>query len=153
MTELAGKKHNPAHYPKGVSGNPAGRPKGSRNKVTAAVEKLLNGEAEELTRTCINLAKTGDSTALRLCIERLIPPMRDRAINIDLPQVVTSADLPQAFAQAVTAVANGEITPAEGGALAGLLGADSRAFVTAELGERLAAIEQRLNLSGGIDIG
>lgn len=148
MPELAGKKHNPAHYPPGTSGNPAGRPKGSR-KVTAAVEKLLNGDAEELTRTCINLAKTGDSTALRLCIERLCAPMRDRPIHFDLPKVESVADLPAAVGLAVDAVAAGEITPGEGGALVGMLGAVSKAFETAELAKRIEEVERRLNLSRG----
>jgi hypothetical protein len=31
-------------FPKGVSGNPAGRPLGSRHKVTLAVEALLDGQ-------------------------------------------------------------------------------------------------------------
>jgi Family of unknown function (DUF5681) len=34
----------------GESGNPAGKPKGARNKVTLAIEALLDGEAEALTR-------------------------------------------------------------------------------------------------------
>jgi hypothetical protein len=58
---------------KGVSGNPAGKPKGARHKTTLAVQALLDGEAEALTRKCIELAKEGDTTALRLCMERLAP--------------------------------------------------------------------------------
>jgi hypothetical protein len=34
----------------GHSGNPNGRPKGVRNKTTLAVEALLDGEAEAITR-------------------------------------------------------------------------------------------------------
>jgi Family of unknown function (DUF5681) len=49
----------------GQSGNPAGRPKGSRNKATLAVEALLDGEAEEITRKAIELAKKGDLAAIR----------------------------------------------------------------------------------------
>lgn len=46
-------------------GNP-GRPKGARNKVTLAVEALLDGEAEDLTRKAVELAQEGNTTALRL---------------------------------------------------------------------------------------
>jgi Family of unknown function (DUF5681) len=49
----------------GQSGNPAGNPKGTRNKTTLAVEALLDGEAETLTRKAIELAKAGDLAALR----------------------------------------------------------------------------------------
>jgi hypothetical protein len=51
----------------------AGRPRGSRGKATVAAEKLLDGEAKALTRKAIDLAKEGDTTALRLCLERIVP--------------------------------------------------------------------------------
>jgi hypothetical protein len=132
----------------GESGNPAGRARGSRNRITLAVEKLLGGEAEELTRTCINLAKGGDSTALRLCLDRLCPPMRDRSINFDLPKIASVDDIPAVISRAVDAVAAGEITPSEGGALCGMIAAASKAFEMAELAQRLAEVERRLNTGG-----
>ena len=48
----------------GQSGNPAGKPRGLRNKVTLAVEALLDGEAEKLTRKAVELCLKGDLTAL-----------------------------------------------------------------------------------------
>jgi hypothetical protein len=53
---------------------------GSRNKATLALQELLDGEAEAIMRKLINLAKGGDMTAIRLCIERLIPPCRERPL-------------------------------------------------------------------------
>jgi hypothetical protein len=58
-------------YKPGQSGNPYGRPRGARNRATVAAERLLDGEADALTRKAIELAKEGDTTALRLCIERI----------------------------------------------------------------------------------
>jgi len=60
-------------YKPGQSGNPTGRPKGARKKATVAVETLLEGEAETITRRCIDLALEGDHTALRLCLSRIFP--------------------------------------------------------------------------------
>lgn len=60
-------------FPKGVSGNPAGRKAGTRNRATMAAEALLDGEAEALTRKAVELALQGDTVALRLCLERLCP--------------------------------------------------------------------------------
>src|SRR5262249_39105368 len=60
-------------FQKGQSGNLAGRPPGSRNEATLAAEILLEGEAEALTRQAIELALEGDRTALKLCLERILP--------------------------------------------------------------------------------
>jgi hypothetical protein len=49
------------------------KPKGTRNKTTLAVEALLDGEAETLTRKAIELAKAGDLAALRVCLDRIAP--------------------------------------------------------------------------------
>ena len=54
----------------GQSGNPHGRPKGSRHKTTLAIEKLLDGEGEEITRKAIEKAKEGDMAAIRLRLDR-----------------------------------------------------------------------------------
>jgi hypothetical protein len=64
-------------FKKGQSGNPSGRPPGSRNKSTLAAEALLDGEAETLTRKAIEEAKAGNMIALRLCLERIVPPRKD----------------------------------------------------------------------------
>ncbi len=63
----------------GQSGNPSGRPKGARNKTTIAVEALLDNEAEALTHKVIELALAGNMAAIRLCFERLLPPIESAA--------------------------------------------------------------------------
>ena len=60
----------------------AGRPKGSRNKATIAIESLLDGQAEALTQTAIAKALDGDSIALRLCMDRIAPPMKDKPVAL-----------------------------------------------------------------------
>ena len=69
----------------GRSGNPAGKAKGTRNRTTLAIEALLAGEAEELTRKAIEMAKEGDGPALRMCLDRLAPPRKDAPVCFDLP--------------------------------------------------------------------
>jgi hypothetical protein len=92
----------------GQSGNPGGRPKGSLNKATLASQALLEGEAEALTRKVVELAKNGNPMALRLCLERLLPPRKDRPITFDLPSLEGLEDLPQALKAILEAVARGE---------------------------------------------
>jgi hypothetical protein len=55
----------------GCSGNPAGKKAGARHQATKAALALLSGG---LTRKAVELALAGDVTALRLCLERLVPP-------------------------------------------------------------------------------
>ena len=65
----------------------AGRPKGSRNKATIAIDSLLEGQAEALTQTAISKALDGDSIALRLCMDRIAPPMKDKPVVFPLAQM------------------------------------------------------------------
>ena len=68
-------------FPKGQSGNPAGRPVGSRNAATELAQALLDGEADALIRKCVEMALDGDRTAMKLCLERLVP-RRSRAARL-----------------------------------------------------------------------
>ena len=125
----------------GRSGNPAGKAKGTRNATTRAVEALLDGEAEALTRRVIELAQDGDTVALRMCLDRLVPPRKDRPITFDLPPIETTDDLPKATGAIVAAVAAGELTPSEASEVAKTLDVHVRAIEATELHRRLAALE------------
>jgi len=121
-------------------GNP-GRPKGSRNRATRAIEQLLEGEAEVLTRKAIELAMAGDVTALRLCLERISPPRRGRLVHIDLPVINAPTDALAAIGSIVAAVGKGEIDVHEATALAGIVDLQRRAIETVDLDVRLKALE------------
>ena len=125
----------------GQSGNPSGRPKGARNKATMAAEALLDGESESLTRRCIDLAKEGDPTALRLCLSRILPVKRERTISLDLPALEDSQDSLRAIGTVLEAVGSGTITPNEGQAVASLLETHRRTFEVEELERRLEVLE------------
>jgi hypothetical protein len=127
----------------GRSGNPSGRPKGARNRATLAMEALLDGEAEELTRKAIELAKCGDMGALRLCMDRLLPARRDRAVNFALPKLETPADAVKANAALVEAVAEGELTPSEAAELAKLVEGFTRTVDLHDIQARLDKLEQQ----------
>ncbi len=130
-------------FRKGQSGNPAGKPKGARHKTTIAMEALLDGEAEKLTRMAIDTALAGDTVALRLCLDRILPPRKDRPISFALPKIETTADAVKAVAAILRAVADGEVTPAEGGEAARLIETFLKTVETADLDERLRRLEDR----------
>jgi hypothetical protein len=131
-------------FQQGQSGNPEGRPRGARNKATIVAESLLDGEAETITRRCMDLALEGDSTALRLCLSRILPVRRERTIALDLPALEGSQDSLKAIGSVLGAVAAGEITPGEGTAVARLLEVHRAAFEIVELENRLDALEARV---------
>ena len=107
-----------------------------------AVQALLEGESEALTRKCIELALGGDTTALRLCMERLAPAVKSRAVNLTLPTVETPADILKAQTATIAAMARGEITPDEAATIAGVLEAKRKALETVHLEERVRKLEQ-----------
>ena len=125
----------------GQSGNPAGRPKGRRNRSSMAAEALLDGESESLTRRCIDLAMEGDPTALRVCLSRILPVKRERTIELDLPALEGSQDSLRAIGTVLEAAGAGEITPTEGQAVASLVEAHRRTFEVEELERRIEALE------------
>ena len=131
---------NPGFQPS-QSGNPAGRPRGSRNRSTLALEANFEGEAEALSRRAIEMALGGDGPAMTLCLDRLLSPRRDRSITFDLPMIETAADLPRATAALLQAVSLGEITPSEAADVGKAVSAHIEAITAADLHHRLAALE------------
>ena len=130
-------------FPKGQSGNPSGRPQGSRNKATLALEALMDGQAETITQKAVDLALEGDTTALRLCLERILSPRKSRPVNIALPEVKTAEGVAEAQGAVVQAVANGELTPEEGSTITGILEARRKAIETQDHESRIAALENQ----------
>jgi Family of unknown function (DUF5681) len=111
-------------FAKGSSGNPGGRPPGARNKATLAAEALLDGEAEGLARRAVEVVLGGDPLALRLCLYRVMPRRRERAVAFCLPPIVavnqigdnggpSPRELSLALNAVTAAMAAGEITPGE----------------------------------------
>src|SRR5215469_12198031 len=62
-----------------------GRPPGSRNQATLALQELLDGEGESILRKKIELALRGNEKAQKLCLERMMPPSRERAVRLSRP--------------------------------------------------------------------
>jgi hypothetical protein len=134
-----------SQFPKGTSGNPSGRPAGSRNHSTLLMELLLHGQAEQLTQKAIELGLGGDITALRLCLERLIPPRKDRPIHLLLPPIENVQQICLAMAKVSAAIGEGEITPLEGEVLANILAVHKTVLQTGDLGRRMDELEHKMS--------
>ena len=111
---------------------------------TATLEALLDEQGEALLRTAVERARAGDVGALRMALERLMPPLKDRLVTLPLEQIETVADLLRAIGVVIADVARGKLTPTEGSTLVGMLSAMRSAFETCEMETRLRAIELAL---------
>lgn len=127
-------------------GNPGGpgRPAGSRNRATLLLDKLAEGDGKDILTKTIEAAKGGDLRAADIVLSRVWPVRRGgRPITFELPPIETVADIVKAVGSVATAVAGGELTPEEGGAVASILEMKRRAIETTELENRISALEQR----------
>ncbi len=127
-------------FTKGQSGNPAGRPVGSRNAATELAQALLDGEADALMRNCVERALAGDATAMKLCLERLVP-RRGRSVRLDLPEIASAADIAPAMGAIARAVAAGAVTPYDGAELSRIVEGCVRALEIGEFERRLRELE------------
>lgn len=130
-----------AKFEKGRSGNPAGKPKGTRHVTTLAVEALLEGEAEGLTRKAIELALEGDMTAMRLCLERIAPARKDAPVTFEMPEMKTAADAAAAVGAILDNVASGHLSPDEARSIAPLIETYRKTLETEDLERRISALE------------
>ena len=119
-----------------------GRPKGSRNKATIAIEGLLEGQAEALTQTAISKALGGDSIALRLCMDRIAPPMKDKPVVFPLPRMHGAMDASEAAGSVLSAVSDGTLTPIEGTRVMDLIDSYRRTLELTDIEQRLQSLER-----------
>lgn len=138
--EQAQRAHRGRFAP-GKSGNPAGRPRGSRSRVSRGAQDLLDNASDAVIGKVIELAKLGDRAMLRLCVDRIVP-RRDRVIEIPVPVLQRASDIAGAAGGVIQMAAAGELTLAEAREFLVLLDLQRQALETTELEVRLDAIER-----------
>jgi hypothetical protein len=141
-------KNQPARGPgrpfeRGASGNPSGKPKGTRSRATMLGEAIMQADADAIIQAVVDAAKAGDPTAMRLCVERLIPARKGRPIVFALPKVAKPEDIVAALGTLTAKVASGELTPDEAASVAAIIELKRRAIETVELDARLRALEEK----------
>jgi Family of unknown function (DUF5681) len=116
-------------FPKGVSGNPAGKPKGMRNKATLLLAAISEDDLTAIIDKLVAKAKSGDLTAIKILLDRLVPPPKYRAVALDLPPLNagTARSKASALGAVLEAMAAGQIDPAEAEAIARLVEATAEA--------------------------
>jgi Family of unknown function (DUF5681) len=129
-------------WPRGKSGNPKGRPAGSRNRASLIAEVSIGGQTEELAKKAIAMALNGDVVALRLCLERVLPPARERPCLFRMPKLQTTSDAIAVLALVSDGLAKGELLPYEAEALCNVVATFTKTIELTALEDRLEALER-----------
>lgn len=129
-------------FPKGTSGNPAGKLPGTRAHATQLAERVFEENRDDILNAVVEAAKKGDATAMRLCVERLVPVRKGRPTEFALPSTKTPGGLIAAMAEIVRGTADGELTPDEASAIASVLDAQRKIIETVDIEERLRRVEK-----------
>jgi hypothetical protein len=123
----AGKKQRRGRpFERGVSGNPKGRPRGSRNRagiLATALAAISDDDLVAIVTMLVAQAKNGDMSAIRILLDRLVPVPRARAVTLNLPSLADGYGRSKATALAAVldAVAAGDIDPGEAAIIADLV--------------------------------
>ncbi len=125
----------------GQSGNPAGRPAGSRNKSTREMEEAFAAGGPEAVRMILDHAKAANLAAMRLCMERALPMGKNRPLPISLPPIDTPDYIRAATTVVLEALGEGEIMIAEANGLMALIERTVRLQATREASKLAARVE------------
>src|SRR5262252_7308471 len=103
MSEIAEKKQGHRFQP-GQSGNPRGKPPGTRSKALRELDRLGAEGAEAVLRAVLAAAQNGHVGAAALVLRRCWPEARGRPVRLTLPPIRTAADTVVAAAPVVAEV-------------------------------------------------
>ena len=131
-------------FQKGQSGNPSGRPRGALNRATVLAQELLSARVESIAGKLIELAEGGDMRAIRVCMDRLVPVIKDQPITVELPPIEKPADSVEAAASIAAAVAAGDLTATEAAELVKVVDVYVRALDSKGFDERLSKLEKEI---------
>lgn len=145
MPENTGEIQENGRFKKGKSGNPHGKPKGSRHKASLLAEKIFENDLEIVCSQVVQQAKEGNLMAAKIILDRILPARKDRLININLPLVKNSDDAIEALRLICHAVGNGEITPLEGESLSKMIEIQIKGLELHDYEKRLQNISEVLS--------
>ncbi|MEA3299137.1 MAG: DUF5681 domain-containing protein [Pseudomonadota bacterium] len=133
-----------ARFKPGQSGNPKGKPVGAKSRYTEMREALADDLPALVERTKA-AALEGDMTAMRLLLERTLPPVKAGAAAILLPELEDAATLTDKARAVVSAIGRGDIPPDIGANLMQSLGGLAKLVEVDELTRRVEALEGKAN--------
>lgn len=131
----------PKGWQPGQSGNPRGRPVGSRNKKNVIAEEFEK-DGSAVARVVMDAALEGDMQAANMVLQRLSPPLRARAEKVTF-ELTPDAPLHEQANQVLASVAEGAIDPETGKMLIDCIQSVAGIRAVDELEARLIALEEK----------
>ncbi|MBP0111069.1 DUF5681 domain-containing protein [Bradyrhizobium vignae] len=150
-SKTAQKQRRGRPFSQGTSGNPAGRPRGSRNLSSLLSEALSDEDGTAIVRTVIQRAKRGNMVAARIILDRTWPAAKGRLVVFPLPPAHDASSVLKAHAAVLPAISAGVLTIDEGAAISQALTLHLKMIETADLEARMQQVEQQLAVSGARD--
>jgi hypothetical protein len=117
---------------------------GSRGHSSRSAQAQLDRHAPALISKTIDLAHRGNVVALRLCVERILPPRKDRPVAFDLPAIESAADAAKILGAVIAAMARGDVTPSQVNEIARPIDLFLKALITARIEGNLADLQKSL---------
>ena len=132
-------KLNRGRWEPGRSGNPAGRPSGTGQvaEIRAAIGERVPAILEQL----ITQAISGDVSAARLLLERVVPPLKAEELPVAFE--LQPGTLTARSATILQEVASGNLSVATGTQLIAAVGSIARVIEVDELARRIDLLEAR----------
>ena len=122
----------------GASGNSKGRPKG--HGTAGKFRKQLETHADALIAKTVELALEGDTTALRICMDKILPSLKATAAPVQFT-VNTNNNLTELGEGIIQAVGQGDLPPDYGVQMLNGLGVLANIRKSDELSQRVKELE------------
>jgi len=126
-------------FKKGTSGNPKGRT--PAHITVSKLRDTLSDDIPAILTKLVELAKEGDTTAIKMILDRVYPALKPQALPINLP---TNGTLAEQGNEIIRATLSGEIPPDIGSQLITALSNQGKLIELQEMAERLQRIEKQL---------
>lgn len=144
QAENTERKQRGRPFTRGTSGNPSGRPRGSKHKALLALDTIGQEGAEAALRVVVQAARTGDMRAAEILLRRCWPERKGRPVALALPDTSTPEGINRGVAAVIAAVGSGTLSPEEAAAVASVLETQRKTIELTEVETRVRKLEQAI---------